>query len=176
MRCEGLSTASLQNLHLSFVDMRVIHLWLDLGPGQLRWLFHHQSPACRSWTNWEMLFYQYNFFSALVGIFLLSCGQSDMLVLETIDFSFELSLSCIRWGATWVNTKMSLEHVGQWIEWWLLCFLSLGMFSVCIFRSHQKSQLHEILAQGVIWGWLEHDEAWFSKFWFLRGAPHMVQC
>ena len=43
--------------------------------------------------------------------------------------------------------------------------------SVCLstfFLSHQKSQLHEILAQGVIWAWLEHDEARFSKFWFLR--------
>ena len=40
--------------------------------------------------------------------------------------------------------------------------------SVHVFLSHQKSQLHEILAQGVIWAWLEHDEARFSKFWFLR--------
>ena len=33
------------------------------------------------------------------------------------------------------------------------------------FGSHM---LHEILAQGVIWAWLEHDEARFSKFLFLR--------
>ena len=40
--------------------------------------------------------------------------------------------------------------------------------SVHVFLSHQKSQLHEILAQGVIWAWLEHDEARFLNFSFLR--------
>ena len=51
--------------------------------------------------------------------------------------------------------------------------------SVClfvrVFRSHQKSQAHEILALGLIWSNLDHYEARFSKFWFLRGL-HMVQC
>jgi len=40
--------------------------------------------------------------------------------------------------------------------------------SVHVFRSHQKSQGHEILALGLIWANLKHDEARFSKFWFLR--------
>ena len=40
--------------------------------------------------------------------------------------------------------------------------------SVHVFLSHQKSQLHEILAQGVIWAWFEHDEARFLNFSFLR--------
>ena len=48
--------------------------------------------------------------------------------------------------------------------------------SVHVFRSHQKSQGHEILALGLIWANLKHDEARFSKFWILRGGPHMVQC
>ena len=37
-----------------------------------------------------------------------------------------------------------------------------------VFRSHQKSQCREILALGLIWANLKHDEARFSKFWFLR--------
>ena len=32
---------------------------------------------------------------------------------------------------------------------------------VHIFRSHQKSQVHEILALGLIWASLKHDEARF---------------
>ena len=47
----------------------------------------------------------------------------------------------------------------------------VGLFvclSVHVFLSHQKSQLHEILAQGVIWAWFEHDEARFLNFSFLR--------
>ena len=40
--------------------------------------------------------------------------------------------------------------------------------SVCVFvrvfRSHQKSQAHDILALGLIWANLKHDEAQFSKF------------
>ena len=43
--------------------------------------------------------------------------------------------------------------------------------SVHVFLSHQKSQLHEILALGLIWANLKHDEARFSKFSFLRGVP-----
>ena len=35
--------------------------------------------------------------------------------------------------------------------------------SVRVFRSHQKSQGHEILALGLIWANLKHDEARFSK-------------
>ena len=38
------------------------------------------------------------------------------------------------------------------------------------FQSHQKSQIHEILALGLIWANLKHDEARFSKFSFLRGG------
>ena len=40
--------------------------------------------------------------------------------------------------------------------------------SVHVFLSHQKSQLHEILAQAVIWAWFEHDEVRFLNFSFLR--------
>ena len=47
---------------------------------------------------------------------------------------------------------------------------------VSVFRSHQKSQLREILALDLFWAYLKHDDARFSKFWFLRGGPHMVQC
>ena len=43
-------------------------------------------------------------------------------------------------------------------------------------RSHQKSQGHDILALGLIWAKLKHDEAWFSKFWEGGGDPHTVQC
>ena len=46
--------------------------------------------------------------------------------------------------------------------------------SVClfvrVFRSQQKSQGNEILALGLIWAHLKHDEARFSKFWFFRGG------
>ena len=48
---------------------------------------------------------------------------------------------------------------------------------VRVFQSHQKSQGHEILTIGLIWANLKHDEAQFSKFWFLMGGgPNMVQC
>ena len=46
--------------------------------------------------------------------------------------------------------------------------MNLVCLSVHVFLSHQKSQRHEILAQGVISAWLEHDEAGFSIFLFLR--------
>ena len=49
--------------------------------------------------------------------------------------------------------------------------MNLVCLCVCLstfFLSHQKSQLHEILAQGVIWAWFEHDEARFLNFSFLR--------
>ena len=39
--------------------------------------------------------------------------------------------------------------------------------SVREFLSHQKSQHHDILAQGVIWAWLGDDEARFFIFSFL---------
>ena len=48
------------------------------------------------------------------------------------------------------------------------CCVSVCLSICAVFLSHQKSQLHEILAQGVIWANLKHDEARFSKFWFLR--------
>ena len=35
------------------------------------------------------------------------------------------------------------------------------------------TQGHEILSLGLIWASLKHVEARFSKFWFLRGGPHM---
>ena len=35
--------------------------------------------------------------------------------------------------------------------------MNLVGLSVHKFRSHQKSQAHAILAQGVNWAWLEHD-------------------
>ena len=41
--------------------------------------------------------------------------------------------------------------------------------SVCLstfFLSHQKSQLHDILAQGVIWANLKHHDAQFFNFSF----------
>ena len=41
--------------------------------------------------------------------------------------------------------------------------LSVCLF-VRVFRSHQKSQGHEILALGLIWANLKHDGARFSKF------------
>ena len=47
---------------------------------------------------------------------------------------------------------------------------------VHVFRSHQKSQFHEILALSLIWAILNHYEARFSKFWFLKRGPHMAQC
>ena len=47
--------------------------------------------------------------------------------------------------------------------------LSLCLF-VYVFQSHKNSQLHEILALGLIQTNLIHDEARFSKFWFLRGG------
>ena len=40
--------------------------------------------------------------------------------------------------------------------------------SVQVFLSHQKSKLHEILPQGIIWANLKHDEARFFKCSFLR--------
>ena len=46
---------------------------------------------------------------------------------------------------------------------------TVGMF-VHIFWSHQKSQLHEILAMGLIWVNLKHDEVRFLNFLFLRGC------
>ena len=54
--------------------------------------------------------------------------------------------------------------------------MNLVCVFVRIFQSHQKSQGHEILALELIWAILDHYEARFSKFCFLRGAPHMVQC
>ena len=50
---------------------------------------------------------------------------------------------------------------------WILCVC----VSVCLstfFSATKKSQFHEILAQGVIWAWFEHDEARFLNFSFLR--------
>ena len=41
--------------------------------------------------------------------------------------------------------------------------LSVCLF-VRVFRSHQKSQAHEILALGLIWANLKHVEARFLKF------------
>ena len=51
-------------------------------------------------------------------------------------------------------------------------------YKTCLFVHvfHQKTQGHEILSLSLIWVNLIHDEARFSKFWFLRGGPHMVQC
>ena len=51
---------------------------------------------------------------------------------------------------------------------WILSVCLCVCLSVHVFLSHQKSQLHEILAQGVIWAWFEHDEARFLNFSFLR--------
>ena len=42
---------------------------------------------------------------------------------------------------------------------------------VHVFGSHQKSQGQDILALGLVWANLKHDEARFSKFSFLRGVP-----
>ena len=45
---------------------------------------------------------------------------------------------------------------------------------VHVIRSHQKSQLHEILALGLIWANLK---TWQSPiFEIFKGGPHMVQC
>ena len=46
--------------------------------------------------------------------------------------------------------------------------MNLVCVSVHVFRSHQKSQGHEILALGLIWANLKHDEARFLNFSFLR--------
>ena len=40
-----------------------------------------------------------------------------------------------------------------------------------VFRTHQKSYGHDILALGLIWANLKHDDARFSKFWFFKGVP-----
>ena len=50
--------------------------------------------------------------------------------------------------------------------------MNLVCVSVHVFRSHQKSQAHEILTLGLIWANLDHHEARFPKFWFLRGSPY----
>ena len=42
-----------------------------------------------------------------------------------------------------------------------------------VFQSHQKSKGHDILALGLIRAILDHNDARFSIFLFLRGAPHM---
>ena len=42
---------------------------------------------------------------------------------------------------------------------------------VHVFRSHQKTQGHDILAQGLIWANLKHDEAQF-----LRGRVPIWSC
>ena len=54
-------------------------------------------------------------------------------------------------------------------SWYTIYTYKTWILSVClcvhVFRSHQKSQGHEILALGLIWANLKHDEALFSKFW-----------
>ena len=96
------------------------------------------------------------------------------------------------WTETWTRLNLrhppyhwaSHSHCGLcWGPWCLEGDISILIkhesclcVSVRVFRSHQKSKGHEILALGLIWTNLKHDEARFSKFWFLRGGPHMVQC
>ena len=54
--------------------------------------------------------------------------------------------------------------------------LDIGYNFVRVFQSHYKSQIHKILALGLFWANLKHVEAWFSKFWFLRGVPIWSKC
>merc|ERR1711923_549683 len=48
--------------------------------------------------------------------------------------------------------------------------LDIGYNFVRVFQSHQKSQIHEILALGLIWANVKHFEGRFSKFLFLKGG------
>ena len=50
--------------------------------------------------------------------------------------------------------------------------LFAGMF-VHIFRSHQNSQRHQILAIGLIWANLKLSPIF--EILFFKGGPHMVQ-
>ena len=59
---------------------------------------------------------------------------------------------------------------------WILCFCVSVCVSVCIFRSYQKSQLHEISAQGIIWANLKHDKARFLNFSFLQILDSKMMC
>ena len=63
----------------------------------------------------------------------------------------------------WRGSHNHIYTYKTWILYVCLC--------VRDFRSHQKSQAHEILALGLLWAILDHYEARFSKFWFLRGLP-----
>ena len=50
--------------------------------------------------------------------------------------------------------------------------MNLVCVCVCVhvFRSHQKSQGHDILALGLIWAILDHYEARFSKLLIFKGG------
>ena len=57
-------------------------------------------------------------------------------------------------------------------NWRLLRFLKIPLNSmefVRVFRSHQKSQAHDILGLGQIWANIKHNGARFSIFLILRG-------
>ena len=85
------------------------------------------------------------------------CGQTDI----NTRFMFYK----YRWkgsGGYWYTIAIYIYKT------WILCVC----LSVTSFRSHQKCQGHEILALGLIWTNLKHDEARFFKFGFLT-LDHM---
>ena len=70
----------------------------------------------------------------------------------------------------------SSNHTHFKVRTRLMTFVQIGWkhescVYVIVFRSHQKSQGHDILALYLILANLTHDEARFSKFWFL-GSPY----
>ena len=73
------------------------------------------------------------------------------------------SLTKLRIHRSDITTYRNIQQQHTYKTW---------ILSVClcvrVFQSHQKSQGHEILALGLIWANVDHYEARFSKFWFLR--------
>ena len=90
----------------------------------------------------------FRYLSQAVESMILVLSKSKLYEITFIGFIFALTLECVIW--TWLLSIL-IKHES---------FMFVCLY-VHIFRSHQKSQQHEILAQGVIVARLGHDEARF---------------
>ena len=94
-------------------------------------------------------------FSIFVAIFQYTFGNCVVLIMFLVYF-FDVQDQGIQ------TRCVLLFHIYTY-KTWILSVCRFVCLSLRVFRSHQMSQHHDILALGIIWANFKHDEAQFLK-------------